>query len=94
MLWTYFEQSLNKVWTFSSNYVQAHISLEHRSFFLPFAWAQSAATTFGGDVTLDFEAAVPESTSKAYEGMIMSIGDQYIPISWPSLEVRSLYSGV
>ena len=51
------------------------------SFFLPFAWAQSAATTFGGDVTLDFEAAVPESTSKAYEGMIMSIGDQYIPIS-------------
>ena len=51
------------------------------SFFLPFAWAQSAATTFGGDVTLDFEAAVPESTSKAYEGMITSIGDQYIPIS-------------
>ena len=53
------------------------------SFFLPFAWAQSAAAaaTFGGDVTLDFEAAVPESTSKAYEGMIRSIGDQYIPIS-------------
>ena len=55
------------------------------SFFLPFAWAQSAATTFGGDVTLDFEAAVPESTSKAYEGMIMSIGDQYIPSLDPLL---------